>query len=72
MKRFNNNQRTLLLVLPLIVLPFILAFTWAGQGLDKNNGATKQRLSTALPEPQLEQRTLGKMELYRKIGRAHV
>lgn len=59
-----------MLVLPLIVLPFILAFTWAGQGLDKNNGATKQRLSTALPEPQLEQRTLGKMELYRKEAKA--
>ncbi|QDH81185.1 conjugative transposon protein TraM [Echinicola soli] len=69
MKRFNTQQRTLLLVLPLFVLPFILAFAWAGQGTP-NKDAAPMRLRAELPGPQLETKALSKMELYQQKAKA--
>ncbi|GGF24251.1 conjugative transposon protein TraM [Echinicola rosea] len=72
MKRPNTRQRTLLLVLPLFVLPLALAFAWAGQGLRNKDDAERLPigLRADLPGPQLETRELGKMELYQKKARA--
>ncbi|GGF42679.1 conjugative transposon protein TraM [Echinicola rosea] len=71
MKRFNTKQRTLLLVLPLFVLPFILAFSWAGQGITSpDGGKVPKGLRTALPEPVLKERQMDKMALYEQEAKA--
>ncbi|UCS92422.1 conjugative transposon protein TraM [Echinicola marina] len=64
MKTINTKQRIILLVLPLFVLPFILAFSWAKQEWSTDGPQQELRLNTALSQAQLEERSLNKMELY--------
>ncbi|WP_200978372.1 conjugative transposon protein TraM [Echinicola sp. 20G] len=70
MKKFNTRQRTVLLLLPLFVLPVILAFSWAGQERKDRGRTSKSQLNTHLPQAKLEEKSLNKMELYQMERKA--
>ncbi|GAB3659842.1 conjugative transposon protein TraM [Echinicola sediminis] len=69
MKTINTKQRIVLLVLPLLVLPVILAFSWATQTMGSKDEIRPSGINTLLPEPQLEQKVQSKMELYQLEAR---